>query len=62
MALSVHVLRKYVLFNFNFKLKIECHFRGTDSTDFFDPILIQNQFQKTKIKIFEFIFWFQIKK
>ena len=28
----------------------------------FESILIQNQFQKTKIKIFKFIFWFQIKK
>ena len=27
-----------------------------------EPILIQNQFRKTKINIFEFIFSFEIKK
>ena len=28
----------------------------------FEPILISNQLQRTKMKLFEFIFWYQIKK
>ena len=57
MALSVHGLNIFHFSVLIIELKNEKR-----KQNFFESILIQKQFQKTKIKIFEFIFQLKIKK